>query len=348
MTPGLPVPDGWTIARANATRLDALAAFGFTERQARFLLQVLLHSGVFVERQYCRFAGITHGQKTTDFLGKLVERRFATPVATGALHRGRLFHVHYKPLWAAIEEPDSRFRKPAALGRLIERVMILDAVLADSSVVWLGPAVDKVRFFASERNEAGRFPADRYPHIVFGGGIKKATRFFPDKLPIGAHPSGSPHVLLYLVTKPSPLDFRAFLLRHADLLAALYQWTIRVLVPRPLARSAPAYLRAARDHLTAKLSPSEANELAWYFRERQRLAAASAGSSERRFREAARAFAAPRFAALHRAWLEEGDSVIWLAQCTTLAEAVSRGEGRVETVALTHQYLHLSSLVGVA
>jgi hypothetical protein len=101
-----PEPDRWTIDLANAQRMEAIAAFGFSERQARFLLNVLLHSGVFVERQYCSFAGIVHGQKSTDFLKTLVERRFATPIATGKLHRGRMFHVHYKPLWAAIGEPD--------------------------------------------------------------------------------------------------------------------------------------------------------------------------------------------------------------------------------------------------
>ena len=113
-----PDTDRWTIERANAERASALADFGFTERQAGFLVQVLLHSGVFVERQYCHFAGIVHGQKATDFLNRLVARRYATAITTGSLHRGRLFHVHYKPLWAAIGEPDSRFRKPAALGRL--------------------------------------------------------------------------------------------------------------------------------------------------------------------------------------------------------------------------------------
>ena len=46
-----PEPDRWTIDLANAQRMEAIAAFGFTERQARFLLNVLLHSGVFVERQ---------------------------------------------------------------------------------------------------------------------------------------------------------------------------------------------------------------------------------------------------------------------------------------------------------
>src|SRR6476646_10852546 len=117
-------PDRWTIDLANAEREEAVAAFGFTERQARFLVTVLLHSGVFLERQYCSFARIVHGQKSTDFITALVERRFATPVATGKLHRGRMFHVHYKPLWKAIGEPDSRFRKPATHGRLIERVML--------------------------------------------------------------------------------------------------------------------------------------------------------------------------------------------------------------------------------
>jgi hypothetical protein len=63
-----PPPDRWTIDIANAERLNPIASFGFTERQARFLLNVLLHSGVFVERQYCSFAGIVHGQKSTDFI----------------------------------------------------------------------------------------------------------------------------------------------------------------------------------------------------------------------------------------------------------------------------------------
>ncbi len=205
-----PAAEPWRIEHANRQRADALAAFGFTERQARFLVQVLLHAGVFVERQYAHFAGITHGQKTTDFLDRLVDRKYATPIATGALHRGRLFHVHYKPLWSAIGEPDSRFRKPAKLGRLIERVMLLDAVLADRELMWLGPSADKLSFFVSEGNEAGRLRQEEYPHICFGEGPTKVARYFPDKLPIGVKPYGSPHVFLYLVTKPSPADFRAF------------------------------------------------------------------------------------------------------------------------------------------
>jgi hypothetical protein len=70
--------------------------FGFTERQARFLATVMLHSGVFVGRQYAAFAGITHGQKVHDFIEKLLVRKLVTPIELGTTGRTRIFHVHYK------------------------------------------------------------------------------------------------------------------------------------------------------------------------------------------------------------------------------------------------------------
>jgi hypothetical protein len=339
-------PSRWSLDQANAERAEALAAFGFTDRQARFLVQVLLHAGVFVERQYCQFAGIVHGQKTSDFLTRLVERRFATAVPTGPLHRGRLFHVHYKPLWTAIGEPDSRYRKPSALGRLIERVMLLDAVLDDPSHLWLGPSRDKLRHFANAFGD--RLRQDELPRLTFGTGAAKTLRYFPDKLPIGIQPYAPPHVVLYLVTSPSPADFRAFLLRHVTLLGALREWTVRLLVPTPLARMAPRFEHAAREHLATRLPPSAADELSWFFRERQRLAASPGERGDRRFGDAAKAFAGPRFAALYRAWQAEGDAAIWAARSVVVPDAVARGEGHIETVRLSRQYLHLSPLVGLA
>ena len=44
-----------------------LRSFGFTDRHARFLATVVLHSGVFAGRQYAAFGSITHGQKVHDF-----------------------------------------------------------------------------------------------------------------------------------------------------------------------------------------------------------------------------------------------------------------------------------------
>jgi hypothetical protein len=151
-----------------------------------------------------------------------------------------MFHVHYTPLWTAIGEPDSRFRKPAGLRRMIERVMLLDAVLDDGvEYTWLGPATDRRRHFV--RHLADRLPLAEYPRSVVGNTAPKAVRYFPDKLPIGVQPSAQPHVLIYLVTRPSPMDFRLFLLRQVGLLRALYRWTTRLLIPRPLRQTANAF-----------------------------------------------------------------------------------------------------------
>jgi hypothetical protein len=68
-------------------RVKAIAPFGFTERQARFLVTVLVHSGVFIERQYRAFARIAHGQNTHDFLRKLVSRGYATAMERASLSR---------------------------------------------------------------------------------------------------------------------------------------------------------------------------------------------------------------------------------------------------------------------
>lgn len=87
-------------------RVNAVAKCGFTERQARFLATVLLHSGVCLQRQYATFAGIVHGQKTRKFFSKLVSRRFATAYACRH-NRGRVYHVHHKALYRAIGQPES-------------------------------------------------------------------------------------------------------------------------------------------------------------------------------------------------------------------------------------------------
>jgi hypothetical protein len=345
MTLPLP-PDRWDIELLTEERTDAVATFGFSPRQARFLVEILIHSGVFVERQYCTFAGITHGQKTTDFLRRLVGCGYARPIATGALHRGRLFHVHYKPLYAAIGQADNRHRKPMTMGHMIERMMVLDAVLADRTFTWLGTESDKRSYFM--RRLQGRVQLREFPRLTFGAGTTARHRYFPDKLPVGIQRDQTDHVFLYLVTSPVPMDFRLFLLRHAELLRPLERWTIRVLVPSPFVRAIRAFGHAARETLAAPLEPSTAEDLTWFFRERQQRQSTSASEADERFRSATMFYRAPRFRALFRRWLQDGDPAIWAAQSFILRDALQRGDGRVEFVKLTHQYCHLSSLVGVA
>lgn len=143
-----------------------LASFGLTDRQSRFLVTVMRHAGVFVGRQYAAFAGITHGQKVHDFIRTLLVRRFATSIELGTTGRTRIIHVHHKPLYAAIGEPDNRNRRCVTIDRTIDRLMILDAVLADRSVNWLGSECEKRCYFKGRLGDNLR--DNEYPRLAFG------------------------------------------------------------------------------------------------------------------------------------------------------------------------------------
>jgi hypothetical protein len=161
-------------------------------------------------------------------------------------------------------------------------------------------------------------------------------------------PYGHPHVFVYLVTHPSPMDFRLFLLRHTALLRVLVRWTIRLLIPRQLRKARLAYQHAAREHLAEPLHPSNVETLEWLFRERRRLGEASSAPAETRYLETARAFRAPRFQALYRQWLDDPTNTLWMAGSRIIADTLDRDHGRVECIELSRQYLHLSPLVDVA
>lgn len=340
------MPDRWDIGQINSDRVKAVVAFGLTDRQARFLVTVMLHSGVFVGRQYCTFAGITHGQTVHDFVEKLLARRLATATTLGCQQRARVFHVHHKPLYAAIGEPDNRNRKQVAIGRAIERLIILDGVLADPTITWLGAERDKRRYFI--RRIGDRLEMHEYPQLVFGTAPKTTVRYFPDKLPIGFEPDSRRHVFLYLPTSPVPMDYRLFLLRHADLFHALGHWTIRVLFPRPVSRVMTMFEAAAYDQLANPLRISEVDELRWLFRQRQSATSNGPDADPMRLAAVSKAFRGPRFQALYRRWLEVGDRALWMAQSPAFRDALERRDARVECLALPHSYMQLSWLAGTS
>jgi hypothetical protein len=329
-------------------RAAAVVKRGFTERQARFLVTIMLHSGVCMLRHYCAFAGIVCGQKARDFFKELVDRRFATayPCAHG---RARILHVHRRDLYQAIGERDSRFRRPTPIPRAVERLMVLDAVLASSDMTWLATERDKLAHFTLLLKS--RVDRDELPHLTFGTSASKTVRYFPDKLPIGVDADGRTHVFTYLVNRDVPVDFRPFLHRHAPLLRALPRWQVRLLVPRHLADAVGLYEAAWREELGSPLRLSTADELRWYFEHRRRLAEAKAGSNghdEMRYARARDAFGAPRYRVLYRSWLKHGPAALKQVASPVLADSITRGTGQLETQMLAHPYLHLAPLVTTA
>jgi len=320
-------------------RVAALSDLGLTERQAEFLTTVMLHSGVCMGRQYCAYAGITYGRKMVDFFRLLLVRGYAIARGCG-YQNARLYHVHHRPLYRAIGQEDNRHRKPMALPRAVERLMLLDAVLADRERNWLATEQEKVTHFTL------RVPVARHdlPQLIFRSNESETTRYFPDKLPIAVDHDGRTHVFMYLVTRPEPVDFRAFLERHAELLRAIPAWSIRLLVPRHLAATESAYRSAFEEQLASPLRPIVLDELRWYFRARH----AGPSAADERFHHAVRAFGAPRFGALYRTWLERGEPVLDATLSPTLREVIDRGAGSVDWHVLPHRYLHLLPMVGTA
>lgn len=320
-------------------RVAAVEAQRFTERQAGFLVTVMLHAGVCMARNYERYAGIQHGQTSLDFMATLVKRRLATMHEIGP-YTGRLFHIHAKALYRAIGEPDNRHRRPVALPRAVERLMLLDAVLADRNRLWLATEWDKVTHFTLRQ----QVPRTDLPALTFRAGDAETVRYFPDKLPIGVDRDGWSTVFVYLVTRPVPVDFRAYLERHAELWRALPRWTLRLLVPQHFRAKASAFERAFREQIGTPLRPAVIDELRWWCAERAR----GQREATERFDLAERGFRAPRFQAVYRAWQQRGDRVLEALISPISADALACGRAQLETVVLTRGYLHLLPLVGTA
>src|SRR4030095_7817841 len=163
-----------------ARRGSAVAALGFTERQAAFLVLVMLHAGVCLGRQYCTFAGIVRGQKMADFFQKLVAKRYATPYPCGH-NKARIFHVHSAKLYDAIGQRNARFRKSSTLARAIEPGVLLDHLIAHRGFTWLGAEQDKVAHFLTTTSVR----REELPRLTFGRGADVTVRYFPDKPPVG-------------------------------------------------------------------------------------------------------------------------------------------------------------------
>lgn len=182
-----------------AERVQALVDHGFTERQARFLVLVMRHSGLCVKRQYAAFAGIANGgEKCNAFFAKLVRRGYA--VAAPCIHgRARLYHVHHAPLYHAIGDPDSRYRRTVPARAAAERLMRLDAALTSPDTEWLTTRAEKLAYLRTRPAS----PAVGGPPEGSAAGDEGP----PGTFPIGVD-SSERLVLLYLATVPWTDDFR--------------------------------------------------------------------------------------------------------------------------------------------
>jgi hypothetical protein len=126
-----------------------------------------------------------------------------------------------------------------------------------------------------------------------------------------------------------------FILRHLELLNALGLWTSRVLFPRSLSAYMQAYWNAARELLAKPLSLSQTEELMWFLQQSQTPQPDMAAVDRSRLQAARKAFRSPRFAAIRRHWLAEGNRAVFLAASPVARNTLDRRRASVECVAGT-------------
>jgi hypothetical protein len=130
-------------------RVKAVIDFGFTERQARFVVLVMRHAGVCVPRQYASFSGIANGgRRCNAFFEKLIRRGYANEIAC-VHNRARLYYLRHKPLYHVIGDVASRYRRGVSPRLAVERLMLLDALLPMPDLEWLTTAGAALRLTAS-------------------------------------------------------------------------------------------------------------------------------------------------------------------------------------------------------
>lgn len=214
---------------------DAIAALGYTAREADFLRLVARHGGYFVMRQFCAAIGRGHGRMTVAFARKIVRRRDAT-VQTFC-RATQVLHLAPRMLYDAAgvgNSPHRRRQRPAAA--ITARLMALDYVLDhprfqflatdDEPLTYLDRlGVDRL-WVPQQRYLGHRMTVPRLRYFVDGGPLAIARSTTGTETLVFACIDDGPH---------TSVGFAGFLEHYRGLLAQLPSWRV-VFVTRDVQR----------------------------------------------------------------------------------------------------------------
>jgi hypothetical protein len=290
-------------------QIQAIASFGYTPDEARFLRLVALHGGYFLRRQFLYSAGCDLGKRAQDFIEKLTFRKHARR----EIYREdrHVYRLHYKAIYAGIGEEDSRNRREHQPSTIRVRLMGLDFVLQHPEHRFLATEQDKLRYFFEER----KTEADLLPSRAFC--IKGAylTRHFVDGFPLflGSGESGTPSFCYIDDGQFTNAAFRSYLRQYHRLFQALATVSLWFVTPDQhrfeVARKA---LRRFCDRLVDRgIPPVDPNRLLAHFPHRalwQRRDTRSLNKVQMdQLAEDLHVFDGPRYTKLFELWLQEGD-----------------------------------------
>ena len=157
-----------------------LRSFGYTEREARFLYIVALHSGYFTQQQYTEFGPAKRGCIVHGFTSKLVARGHATEHKYQ--NNARVFQFTNKGMYASIGKENIRNRRKHSFEFMKTRLAMLDFVLSHLEADYFEGEAEKIQYF--EQHFALR--PQEMPGRTYRGANKvpDTIRYFVDKCPM--------------------------------------------------------------------------------------------------------------------------------------------------------------------
>ena len=171
-----PVPD-------RASQLAALAALGWTGRDAEWIALVCLQSGVFTRSQYGAYFHTGADRKPAGrFVRALLEQQLAVEDARAIFPGGaRAVHLTHKAIYRALGIPDVRHRRGQAATTqvLMRRLLALDYVIERPTLGWLPTEAEKVQRFEALGIDRGVLP-----YRTYGEGAQARKRFVALKCPV--------------------------------------------------------------------------------------------------------------------------------------------------------------------
>ena len=160
-------------------RERALAALGWTGREAEWIALVCLHSGVFTRAQFCHYFN-TYRKQAHRFVKTLIDRKAGVesewPVVIGG---GKSCRISSKPIYRALEIENIRHRRKANRSVVMRRLLSLDFVLEHPGLNWLPTEGEKVEFI-----EGLGVHSNLMPRRIYYGADRAQKRYFALKLPV--------------------------------------------------------------------------------------------------------------------------------------------------------------------
>jgi hypothetical protein len=293
-----------------AERLDALEALGYAPREAAFLVLAALHSGYFLCRQFRHFARIHDGKATTVFTDKLLTNHHAS--CQRVAYHTDLFHVGAKRVYAELDEPDNRHRRPRSALAVKTKLMALDYVLAHPADEFLATERERVAYFI----ERQQLTHQVLPTKTYRGRQTTTRRCFVDKSPIAiARPGVSPLPPTFGYVDPGEATlagFETYLEQYQPLLQALPSAHVLYIADRRGRWvDAEAVFRRVWKR-AGTYQQSWINQLLRYFRARalyeRRVAGQITTEALDHVRDGRAAFSSPRVEDLFARWCHDGDA----------------------------------------